>query len=74
MSTTAKERLVRELDYLTDSQLETLLRTVDSLKHEVAPALSGAEVVRRFSGILSPEQADAMEAAIEEACERIDAE
>lgn len=74
MSATVKERLVRELDSLTETQLERLLGSVDMIKREQPPALSGAEVVRRFAGMLTDEEADAMEAAIEEANERIDAD
>jgi hypothetical protein len=72
MNTSLKDRLVREIDSLTEPQLAKLLNTVDSLKVGRPQGLSGAEVVRRFAGILTPEEADAMEAAIEEACERID--
>ena len=58
MSASVKERIVQELDTLTDPQLEELLRTVDALR-KVPKPLSGAELVRLYAGMLSDEEADA---------------
>jgi hypothetical protein len=72
MSLTVKDRLIKELDTLSEPQLEKLLSSVDRIRREQPVPLSGREFVRRFSGMLPEDQVIAMEKAIEEACERID--
>lgn len=42
------------------------------MKEPFAEALSGAEFVQRFSGLIPPEDAAEMLRVIEEDCERID--
>ena len=70
-SPSVREELLGELDRLSPEDRERVLRYARTLRTLPGPGTPGGELVR-FSGVLSPEAADEMSAAIEEGCERID--
>jgi hypothetical protein len=72
MPSAIKERIISELDKLSDPQLEKVLKSVQSVKRP--EGIPGPELVRRVAGLFSPEDAAEMIKAIEEDCENIDEE
>ncbi len=73
MSTTPiKQEIVKELDRLTPELQLQVLTFVRKLRFSPADeGVSGKELLR-FAGILTLEEAEMMERAIEESCERVD--
>jgi hypothetical protein len=67
-----KEQIIEELGSLTDRQLRQVLQGIQRMKGPFSDALSGAEFVQRFGGLVSPEDAAEMLRVIEEDCENID--
>lgn len=68
-----EDEVTERLKRLSPEKREQVLeytRTLGKKPEQGAPS----EVLRPFLGIWSPEEADAIERAIEEACERVDDE
>lgn len=70
---TTKEKIYKTIEEIPEGRLGELLAVVEDFKKTNSPVPAGGKW-ERFLGILSVEEADAMIAAIEETCERIDNE
>jgi hypothetical protein len=70
-ATPIKQEIVEELDKLTPELQLQVLTFVRKLRLSSAEGVPGKELLR-FAGILTPEEAELMERAIEEGCERVD--
>lgn len=70
-ATPIKQEIVKELDKLTPELQLQVLTFVRKLRLSPAEGVPGKELLR-FAGILTPEEAELMERAIEEGCERVD--
>ena len=67
-----QEELVKEMDQLPPPLQRKVVNYAHSLT-QPRPRGTPAKQLLKFAGILSPEEAKAMMDAIEEGCERIDA-
>ena len=72
MPSAIKGQIIRELDNMSEAELQRALSSVRSVKRP--EGISGEEFIKRVSGLFSPEDADEMIKAIEEGCENIDEE
>ena len=68
---TTKEKIIEAIGEIPDEKLNELLTVVEDFKKKSVSSPEGGKW-DRFFGIISSEEADAMLAAIEETCERID--
>ena len=71
VSTAMKERFERGLDRLSPEQQWRVLGFVEGLSAS-KPEPTPGSVFLRFAGVISAEDGEAMERAIEEGCERVD--
>ena len=69
-----KVRLAKELDGMSDQEIQRLLDASKETSFGQRRPLSGAEFVREFAGLIPKDEMEAMERAIEEDCESIDAD
>ena len=65
-----KEEILHKLDQLPTSMQRRVLFFADALLQSEPKGVPGRDLLE-FAGILSKEDADAIEAAIEEGCEQI---
>jgi hypothetical protein len=66
-----KQEILKELDRLSPELQRQVLDFVRALSPSVPEGVPGKELLR-FAGILTPEEAELMEQAIEEGCERVE--
>ncbi|WP_240610801.1 DUF2281 domain-containing protein [Ammonifex thiophilus] len=66
-----REEILRELDRLPPELQREVLDFARALASSVSEGTPGEKLLR-FAGILTPEEAELMERAIEEGCERVD--
>ncbi len=66
-----KQEILKELDRLPPELQRQVLDFARALGSSVSEGVPGKELLR-FAGILTPEEAELMERAIEEGCERVD--
>jgi hypothetical protein len=69
-----KQKLKKDLDEMSDQDIRHLLEASKLKLESERKPMSGAEFVRQFVGLIPPDEMEAMERAIEEDCERIDAD
>ena len=69
-----KERLARELEEMSDRDVAHLLALSKHAGSGGNTPLSGQEFVREFAGLIPADEMEAMERAIEEDCEAVDAD
>jgi len=70
-ATPIKQEIVEELEKLTPELQLQVLNFVRKLRLSPAEGVPGRELLP-FAGILTPEEAELMERATEEGCERVD--
>ena len=68
-----KDQILRDLDHLSPEQQRRAADLVHSLTTELARGTRGRDLLR-FAGVLDEASAVEMRSAIEEGCERIDAD
>jgi hypothetical protein len=68
-----RNELLRELEQLPSTEQRRVLAFVHALLRSRPRGASGSELLRRV-GTITPEDAEAMQRAIEDGCERVDAE
>lgn len=73
MGVAVKDRIIKELDRMSEPELFRVLDSVQRSKQQIPP-LSGEEFVRQFAGLIPADEMAAMERAIEVDCEQIDAD
>ncbi len=66
-----KQEILKELDRLSPELQRQVLDFTRALGSSASEGVPGKELLR-FAGILTPEEAELMERAIEEGCERVD--
>jgi AAA+ superfamily predicted ATPase len=71
MSISIKEEIVEQLDKLPVGLQKRVLDFTQALILSMPKGLSGNDL-KKFVGIISPEDAKAIEEAIEEGCEQVD--
>jgi len=71
MSVSIKEEIVEQLDKLPVGLQKRVLDFTQALILSMPKGLSGKDL-KKFVGIISPEDAKAIEKAIEEGCEQVD--
>jgi hypothetical protein len=71
MSISIKEEIVEQLDKLPIGLQKRVLDFTQALILSMPKGLSGKDI-KKFVGIISPEDAKAIEEAIEEGCEQVD--
>jgi hypothetical protein len=71
LQTTVRDEIINYLDSLTLEQLEKVLKLVRSMTPQLPPA-QPVENLLKYVGSIPPDDLQAMAAAIEEECERID--
>ncbi len=69
-----RHELLEEIEHLQPDQQERLLAFARELTVSKIPDGLSWEEMRKYRGIISREEAEAMKKAIEEECERIDPE
>ena len=74
MDSVVRDAIVGELDGLTDTQLRQVLDSVRSAKTGSAGRGTVSDLVRRFGGSIPPDELDRMERAIDNDCERVEAD
>lgn len=72
MSSALKERIIDELDTLTEGQLAKVLDSVKAVRGQPSRGATVGELVAEFGGSIPDDVLDVMERVIEEDCERID--
>jgi predicted Zn-dependent peptidase len=70
LQTSVKDEIISRLDGLTLDQLQKVLKLVQSMTADLPPA-QPVENLLEYVGSITPEDLQAMAAAIEEECERI---
>jgi len=70
---TFREELLRHLEHLPPEVRREVLELSGAMARSAARGIPGKQLPR-FSGIISPEDANAMEHIIEEGCERVDSD
>ncbi|HEX8219684.1 MAG TPA: hypothetical protein VF914_10805 [Chloroflexia bacterium] len=71
LQTSVKDQIIDRLDGLTVEQLQKVLKLVRSMTSELPPA-QPVENLLRYVGSIPKDDLEAMAAAIEEECERIE--
>ena len=71
MSISIKEEIIEQLDKLPVGLQKRVLDFTQALILSMPRGLSGKDLIK-FVGIISPEDAKAIEKAIEEGCEQVD--
>ena len=71
LQTSVKDEIIDRLDGLTLSQLQGILKLVQSMTTDLPPA-QPVENLLKYVGSITPDDLQAMAAAIEEECERIE--
>lgn len=71
LQTTLRDEIINYLDGMTLEQLEKVLKLVRSMTPQLPPA-QPVENLLKYVGSIPPDDLQAMSAAIEEECERID--
>ena len=71
LQTTVRDEIINYLDGMTLEQLEKVLKLVRSMTPQLPPA-QPVESLLKYVGSIPPDDLQAMAAAIEEECERID--
>lgn len=71
MSVSIKEEIIEQLDKLPVRLQKRVLDFTQALILSIPKGLSGKDL-KKFVGIISPEDAKAIEKAIEEGCEQVD--
>jgi len=66
-----RQEILKELDRLSPDLQQQVLDFTRMLGSSASEGVPGKELLR-FTGILTPEEAELMERAIEEGCERVD--
>ncbi|MGH9376873.1 MAG: hypothetical protein ACRD1J_12035 [Terriglobia bacterium] len=69
MSTAIRDQIIKQVDRLDDTQRQQLL---DFARRLTAPAGTPGRDLLRFAGAIDPADLEAMSAAIEEGCEKVD--
>ena len=68
MAMTTKEKIIETIGEIPEEKLSELLAMVEDFKKK-GPAVAGAGKWDRFFGIISDEEAEALQAVIDETCE-----
>lgn len=71
LQTNVRDEIITRLDGLTLDQLEKVLKLVRSMTPQLPPA-QPVENLLKYIGSIPPEDLQAIAAAIEEECERVD--
>ena len=74
VSSALKEKIIDELDTLTEPQLAQILRSVQSVRSQTGSGATVGEMLEKFGGSIPADELDRMERAIEEDCERIESD
>jgi hypothetical protein len=69
---TLKEQVIRELDQMSDAELQQMLNSARQVRRKLPGSITGKEFVERFGGTIPEDELDRMEKAIEEAFEQVE--
>ncbi len=67
-----RNAVLSEIGKMNEPQLEEVLAAIRGERHPLGPGMSGKEFVKRFGGLIPPDELDRMEAAIERDCETVE--
>ncbi len=73
MASAITRRIIRELDKLPPELQRKVLDFTQALALSLPKGVPGEQLLR-FAGVIEPDDAEAMSRAIEEGCERVDAD
>lgn len=67
-----RNAIIDEIDKMSERQLEDVLAGLRGKLRPVRKGISGAEFMKRFGGLIPPDELDRMDAAIERDCETVE--
>lgn len=67
-----RDAVLREIGRMNEPELEVALSAIRSRQHLLVPAMSGAEFIKRFGGLIPADELDRIDAAIERDCETVE--